>query len=112
MAKFLNIPVESDVLTAVLEELPSDSNWDMSDPVQRAYLAKDEKRYDLGSLKRSYKNSKVTDFHQEKMLSSKEKKSKVKDVTEAAASSKPVKIENEKWLEVKQQLGVMKMGKG
>ena len=45
MAREENLDVESDLLKAILENLPQDTDWDESQPRQKAFKAAGEKSY-------------------------------------------------------------------
>lgn len=109
VSKFCNIPLDSDALKSVLANLPSDADWDKSNPLEKAMFEAGEPRYCMDGLKKSFKRTYEEEFIGEKTTSSKERKSKSK---EAVQPQVKVKMEHPQMVSLRQKLNVMKSGKG
>lgn len=106
------MPVDSEALKCVLLQLDSDTDWDLSDPVQKALHMAAEERFNMSSLKRSYKRTAHEEFVGEKTIASKEKKAKTLDCNASSGSGTKIKIEEPLVTTFKQKLTALKTGKG
>ena len=112
VAAFLNMPLESEALSHVLLQLPTDDDWDLDDNLEKAMHCAAEKRYDMSTLKKTFKDTKHEEFMGETTSSSKEKKTKTKDFVPTADKSIVVKFESPVYVSYKQKMVVLKTGKG
>ena len=55
VAKFLNMKEYDPNLAIILQNLHSDDDWNQEDPLQKGFYLAHLKRYDLFSLRKSYK---------------------------------------------------------
>ena len=108
VSKFCNIPLDSPALQSVLDNLDSDDAWDETNPLEKAMFEAGETRYDMNTLRKGHKRTSHSDYMEEK-TSSKEKKSKSKDVDEPPVVR--VKLENPMHTERQTKVTCLKSGK-
>ena len=111
VATYLNIPVESTVLSIILDQLDHDMDWDKDDLVQKGYWVAGEPRYDLSQLKKSYTKTSDTGFVNEKLVNTSEKKTKALD-NPSSSSNTRIKLEFPLWNKFVEKGRVLKNGKG
>ena len=84
--------------------------WELNDPIQRAMKNANEKRYDLSTLRKSSKRTMQEEFAGDELVNSRDKKTRSSDTVQSVEVK--VKVENPTYLSFKQQLGVLRTGKG
>lgn len=119
MAEALNIPENHPILEDILNDLPHDDDWDISNPIHAVYKKKGLKRYKLEGVL-GFTEKAVINKTQETLVSSANASSScavLQDIGSSASgsgaegSSLSVKVENPTFITMQQQLNVVKSGK-
>jgi hypothetical protein len=119
VAEVLHIPETNPLLDDILQDMPQDDDWDMTNPIQAIYKKKGLKRYKLdGVVGLSEKT--FTNTSKETLASTANASSASAAILEvgapASGSAKEadtmnVKVENPTFVVLQQQLNVVKSGK-
>jgi len=119
VAEVLNIPENHPILDSILDDLPQDDDWDISNPIHAIYKKKGLKRYKLEGVL-GFTEKAVINRSQETLASSANASSSSAVLHEIGAStsgagagdgSLSVKVENPTFITMQQQINVVKSGK-
>ena len=61
MAKFLNMSKDDPNLDVICHRIPSDTDWDVSNPLQAAFADANLRRFDMSILKATYSKKSSTE---------------------------------------------------
>ena len=100
------------MLETILDQLDSDMDWELTDPLQKGYFAAGERRFDLSQLKKGFTKTSDTGFVAEKLVNMSEKKTKSLENNPSSSSGSRVKLEFPLWSKFKEKVHVLKTGKG
>ena len=119
VAEVLHIPETNPLLDDILNDMPQDDDWDITNPIQAIYKKKGLKRYKLDGVV-GFSEKTLTNTSKETLASTANASSASAAILEvgapASSSSKDadpisVKVENPTFVVLQQQLNVVKSGK-
>ena len=91
----LRDPVQRSVLDALLQELPSDTNWDLTNPTEKAYSIAGLKRYTMSKQQLSIQSLEETDAKSVQLEKEGARKQKAMMLEEASEEAQQIIIKEE-----------------
>ena len=112
VAHLLHMPSDSPALEHILAELPSDTDWDTSNHIERGYLKADLQRFSLVKIGTIVK-AMSAQRKKETLTSASDTKNSSKAFNTGTSAPKPkIKVENESFLDMQNKAKVIKSAKG
>ena len=111
MAHLLHMPSDSPALNAILAELPADTDWDVSNAIERGYLKASLQRYSLVKVGSMIREMSVQ-RKKETLTSSSDTKNSGQAFNEGTEAPKVIiKVENQAFVDVTNKAKIIKSAK-